>query len=151
MSLNESLNEPVAAQLARLQQTKESLNQCIQIVSEAGELANERSNVFEELDLADNSYEFSVSTVGDLVTARRLKMSGRSRHFGGQVADETVQKAIQALTQLDAEYYKYSNNEQGPRQTSSIFPSQAKDKHTTRQFNDRFGPGTVLAAKTQNS
>ncbi|KAI1845223.1 hypothetical protein JX265_014087 [Neoarthrinium moseri] len=36
MSLNDAFSEPVATQLTRLQQTKDSVSQCIQIVSEAG-------------------------------------------------------------------------------------------------------------------
>ncbi|KAI8234544.1 hypothetical protein K4K57_009360 [Colletotrichum sp. SAR 10_99] len=101
MSLQGALSEPVASQLERLQQTKESLSQCISIVSEAGELANERSNVFEDLTLSDNSYAFSVSTVNDLVTARRLKLNKRSRHFAGRVTAETLHQGVQMLSQLD--------------------------------------------------
>lgn len=142
MSLEETLSEPVSAQLARLQQTKDSVNQCIQIVSEAGELANERSNVFEDITLADNSYAFSVSTVKDLVTARRLNLSGRSRHLGGQVTDETVQKSMEALTQLDKEYMQSSNDAQGRRQNPSATTS--KDPSSSEQFDNRFGPGITL-------
>lgn len=116
MSLQDPMPEAVALQLDRLQETKKSLSQCIRIVSEAGELANERSNVFEDLTLADNSYALSVSTVNELVTARRLNLSGRSRHFGGQVTDETVQKTIEALTRLDAEHLRSSTRTEGLQQ-----------------------------------
>ncbi|OBR05610.1 hypothetical protein CH63R_09730 [Colletotrichum higginsianum IMI 349063] len=145
MSLKEALSEPVAAQLARLQQTKESVSQCIRIVSDAGELAKERSNVFEDLTLADNSYAFSVSTVNDLVTARRLNLSGRSRHVGGQVTNETVQKSMEALTQLDAEYIRSLKETQPRRQASPISTSTSpKEPNNTKQFHDRFGPGVTL-------
>ena len=106
ISLEGTVSEPISAQLERLQQTKESISQCIQIVSEAGEATAERSNVFEDITLADNSYAFSVSTVNDLVVARRVNLKGRSRHFGGQVTDETVQSSMAALTKLDGEYLK---------------------------------------------
>ncbi|GJC89249.1 hypothetical protein ColLi_12087 [Colletotrichum liriopes] len=145
MSLKEALSEPVAAQLARLQQTKESVSQCIQIVSDAGELANERSNVFEDLTLADNSYALSVSTVRDLVTARRLNLSGRSRHVGGQVTNETVQKTMDALTQLDAEYIRSLKDAQPHRQASpSATSTTPKDPKNNKQFHDRFGRGVTL-------
>ncbi|KAH7175959.1 hypothetical protein EDB81DRAFT_633294, partial [Dactylonectria macrodidyma] len=42
--LNDAFSEPVAEQLASLQQTRECISQCIQIVSEAGESANESAN-----------------------------------------------------------------------------------------------------------
>ncbi|GKT52150.1 uncharacterized protein ColSpa_12331 [Colletotrichum spaethianum] len=144
MSLEEVLSEPVSTQLARLQQTKDSISQCIKVVSEAGELANERSNVFEDITLADNSYAFSVSTVNDLVTARQLNLKGRSRHFGGQVTDETVQKSIEALTQLDAEYIRSSNGTQSQQHDPSV--CDLEDPSSAKEFFDRFGPGITLTA-----
>lgn len=143
ISLKDGLSEPVAAQIERLNQVKESVSQCIQIVSDAKESVDERSNVFEEITLADNSYAFSVSTVNDLVTARRLNLSGRSRHFGGQVADETVQRSMDALTQLDAEHLKYLH--QTPRDQGGPNPNSTGD---TKQFHDRFGPGLSLRRET---
>ncbi|KAI5458951.1 hypothetical protein BGZ63DRAFT_360626 [Mariannaea sp. PMI_226] len=145
MSQNDVFSEPVATQLAQLRQTKESISQCIDIVTEAGELVDERSNVFEDITLADNSYAFSVSTVNDLVTARRLNLKGRSRHFGGQVADETVQQAMKALTQLDAVHLKViaQNPNAVPQDGPDSDPRLSGD---TKQFNNRFGPGVPLSA-----
>ena len=147
MSLNDGVSEPVAAQLARLQQTKESISQCIQIVSEARESAEERSNIFEDITLAENSYAFSVSTVNDLVTARRLNLSGRSRHFGGQVTNDTVQKSMEALTNLDAEHLKRLPPTPRGEYSSGTDPTSPSD---TRQFHDRFGPGNSLSIKRTN-
>lgn len=145
-SLTEAFSEPIAAQLARLQQTKESVSQCIRIVSEASDLADERSNIFEDITLENNSYAFSVSTVNDLVLARRLNLTGRSRHFGGQVSDETVQKSLEALTQLDAEHIKFSHlADQGHLQNHSIPPQD--DSETSRRFRDRFGSGVSLSLR----
>ncbi|KAK1521603.1 hypothetical protein CABS01_16507 [Colletotrichum abscissum] len=147
MSLQEDLPEPVISQLDRLQKMKESLSQCIQIVSEAGDQANERSNVFEDLTLAENSYAISVSTVKDLVVARRLNLSGRSRHLGGQVTDETVQKSMEALTQLDLEHLRSSAGTQSRRQAQQT--ESGVSMHATK-FNDRFGPGVTLLARKAN-
>lgn len=96
------MSAPVAAQLARLKETKESISQCIQVVSDAQDLAGERSNIFEDIIIITASYALSVSVVNDLVIARRLNLSNRSRHLGGQVNDETVQRSIEARTQFDA-------------------------------------------------
>ncbi|KAH7308611.1 hypothetical protein B0I35DRAFT_442295 [Stachybotrys elegans] len=144
LSLKGASPEPVAAQLSRLEQTKESINQCIQIVSEARNSATDRSNIFEDLTLAGNSYAFSVSTVHELVTARRLNLEGRSRHFGGQVADETVQRSIEALTQLDREYIRTSSgNEQEEIRAPTVL--DPRDATTHKEFRDRFGPGNSLS------
>ena len=145
--VQEAFSEPVAAQVARLQQTKESVSQCIQIVSEASELADERSNVFEDITLADNSYAFSVSTVSDLVIARRLNLKDRSRHFGGQMSDETVQKSMEALTQLDAEHIKSSQQLTGRGRGQYHSAQEPDNSESTRQFHDRFGPGVPLSLR----
>lgn len=147
VSLDEACSETVATQLARLQQTQESIRQCIKIVSEAKDIADERVNVFEDITLTDNSYAFSVSTVNDLVTARRLVLKGRSRHFGGQVTDETVQKSIDALTQLDVQHIRSQqhtgDSSQGVSDTDASKPKNAPSDF--QHFHDRFGPGISLS------
>ncbi|KAH7014455.1 uncharacterized protein B0I36DRAFT_49904 [Microdochium trichocladiopsis] len=141
MSLDESLSDSIAEQLALLQQTKDSIHQCIEIVSEAGKLVDERSNVFEDITLADNSYAFSVSTVNDLVTARRLVLKGRSRHFGGQVTDDTVVKSIEALTNLDLEHLKST------RDTEKNTPDSASDSRVSPEYLGRYGPGVTVSSR----
>ena len=103
MSSKDQLSEPDSTQLTRLQETKESIHQCIQVVAEAREASVmvERRNVFEDITMAGNTYDFSISTVGDLVTARRINLTGRSRHIGGQISDDSYQKTIAAIAQLD--------------------------------------------------
>ncbi|KAI0125270.1 hypothetical protein BJ170DRAFT_497581 [Xylariales sp. AK1849] len=82
---NSPMSVPTATQLAQLQDTKDSIRQCISVVSSASnDLVIERRNVFEDITMADDTYDFSVSTVGDLVTARRINLKGRARHVGGQ-------------------------------------------------------------------
>ena len=151
VSLDEASSETVASQLARLQQTKESISQCIQVVSEASQMAEERSNVFEDITLADNSYAFSVSTVNDLVAARRLNLKGRSRHFGGQVSNETVQKSMEALTNLDKEHIRSSrlagDTSPDPHSDASRPENPPRD---FRLFDQRFGPGTPLSVGKTN-
>ncbi|KAG4275401.1 hypothetical protein FPRO04_14387 [Fusarium proliferatum] len=112
------LSEQEATQLAQLQETKESLRQCMRVVADAGEaLSNERCNVFEDITMADSSYGISVSTVKDLVVARRLNLSGQARYLGGQISDESYQRTIDGLTQLDLESAKSGG--QGIGQTPS--------------------------------
>ena len=102
MESKAQLSEGDATQLVQLQQVKESIRQCMNVVVEADEtLTNERRNVFEDITMADESYGISVSTVKDLVSARRINLRGRSRHLGGQISDESYQKTIEALTRLD--------------------------------------------------
>ncbi|RBA11871.1 hypothetical protein FPRO05_14150 [Fusarium proliferatum] len=140
--------ETTAAQLARLQQIKESIGNCIEVVSDANKTADERSNVFEDIRLADNSYAITVSTVNELVMARGLDLKDRSRYLGGQVTDKTVQESIAALTKLDSQnlvslQQKHQDRGQVLSQADAI--KVGKVPKDTQPFVDRFGPGVSLS------
>lgn len=86
------------AELAQLRETKESLQQCIRVISDADEtLASERQNIFEDITLSGQSLNFAISTTGDLVTARRINLTDHSRNVGGQISDDSFQKAVDAF------------------------------------------------------
>lgn len=78
-------SKETAEELERLQATRDSICQCIRVLSDANEDTTEieRHNVFEDITLADSSYFFTVSTVGDLVTAKRVNLTSRSYSIGG--------------------------------------------------------------------
>ncbi|KAI6284164.1 hypothetical protein MCOR27_002919 [Pyricularia oryzae] len=96
------LHGDATAQIESLEETKTAIRQCIYVVSDADEtVRKERRNVFADITMADNSYAFSVSIVGDLVTARGFHFSGRARHIGGQISDESYQMTVDAFTKLD--------------------------------------------------
>lgn len=104
-----SLSEQEVTQFAQLRETKESIRQCMNVVADAGEaLSDERCNIFEDITMTDSSYGISVSTVKDLVIARRINLSGQARYLGGQISDESYQRTIDGLTQLDIENAKAS-------------------------------------------
>lgn len=112
------LSDGDAIQLAQLQETKESLRQCMNVVADAGDtlsdtVANERCNVFEDITVTGNSYNVSVSTVKDLVVARRINLSGQARSLGGQMSDESYQKTIDGLTNLDLESARANRQDAG--------------------------------------
>jgi hypothetical protein len=87
-----SLSEQEVTQFAQLQETKESIRQYMRVVADAGEaLGDERCNIFEDITMTDSSYGISVSTVKDLVVARRINLSGQARYLGGQISDESYE------------------------------------------------------------
>jgi len=135
-----SLSKADAADLAQLQVTKESIRQCIKVVSDADDtLVIQRQNLFEDITLSDDALNFTISTVGDLVTARRINLTGRSLNVGGQISDESYQKSIDAISRRDV---------------SSVLPIvQKPDKpnstdeqvSTESEFHGRHGPGVKLS------
>lgn len=150
VSLTDAGSETIGAQLARLQQIKESIGNCIEVVSDANNTADERSNVFEDVKLADNSYAITVSTVNQLVMARGLDLQGHSRYLGGQVTDETVQQSILALTKLDTENAVNSQPTHQGRGHRSLGangrdPNRTPNDDDNGQFQDRFGRGFSLS------
>lgn len=153
MSSSTSISDDATEQFAKLQETRASLRQCIDVVSDASNnLAKERRNVFENISMADNSYEFSVSTIGDLVTARQLHLKGRSRHIGGQISSQDYQKSIDALTRLDMEHIRATQPLVEDRSQPKQEGSQPKQEGSQPEvpaiameyFHDRYGRGVRL-------
>jgi hypothetical protein len=144
MRSKDQLSEPDATQLIQLQETKESIHKCIQVVAEAseGSIVVERRNVFEDITMADDTYDFSISTVGDLVTARRIHLTGRSRHVAGQLSNESYQKTIDAFTKLDV-----GSGEQSTQGLSdTISASELEKEGSIRSVFGRYGPGNTLSS-----
>lgn len=142
MKLKTDLSEDDINELAQLRETKESIHQCMNVVAHAGEdLAKERANVFEDITMADNAYGITVSTVKDLVFARRVNVQGQARYVGGQIDEASYNATITALTDLDRGSVHY-----GGRDTSSVSSKDevANKAMISRAFLDRHGPGVKL-------
>jgi hypothetical protein len=150
-------------QLAQLQETKDSIRQCIEVVSSANETAEiERRNVFEDITMADDAYDFSVSTIGDLVTARRIHLTGRSRHVAGQLTSPDYQATVDAIKMVDLHHQrgtqdvKEENNYQPPvrdDREDHDYKSPESGANGTRgeatRFNSRYGRGYQLPTDQQ--
>jgi len=163
MSSTTPSSENVFVQLAQLQETKESIRQCIKVVSDADETADiERRNVFEDITMADEAYNFSVSTFGDLITARRMHLTGRSRNIGGQLTSIDYQVTVEALKSIDLKHQRSSqdgkeeNNHGFPAPDAmeggnhdSSAPGAKSGQEGTRGFSSRYGRGYQLPALQQ--
>ncbi len=146
MVASNPVSKEMAEELERLQATKDSIHQCIRVISDASDETAEieRQNLFEDITLADNSYSFTVSTVGDLVTARRINLSGRSYNVGGQITDEGFQKAIEAFTKEGLRSAEDSR-QGGP---GPILEAGRKGGDSRGEFHSRHGRGVPLASTT---
>jgi len=116
-------SENTSLQLTQLQKIKESISQCIKVVSDVDETPDiDRQNVFEDITMADEAYNFSVSTFGDLTTARRIHLTGKSRHIAGQLFGEGYQATTEAAKMIDLQYQRHSHD--GGEETSHESPAQ---------------------------
>ncbi|KAF4431464.1 beta-lactamase [Fusarium acutatum] len=142
MKLKTDLSEDDINELAQLRETKESIQQCMNVVAHAGEdLTRERANVFEDITMADNAYGITVSTVKDLVYARRVNVQGQARYVGGQIDEASYNATITALTDLDRGSAQY-----GGRDITSVSSKDevANKAVPSRAFLERHGPGVKL-------
>jgi hypothetical protein len=75
----------------------ESIRQCLNICMHASEEAEKvRVNIVEDITTAEDSRQVLVSTIGDLITARRVDAGARSLQCIGQMSDETLQQLSRA-------------------------------------------------------
>ena len=132
------MSTQMAAELQRLRAEKDAIGGCMRLVATARGDAEtaERHNVFEDIHLADSSFSFTVSTIGELVTARRINLSGGSCNVGGQISDESFIAAVENLTR----------NGQRPVQDTRPASSATTrvEKRVNAGFQDRYGPGVQL-------
>jgi conjugal transfer/entry exclusion protein len=77
----------------RLQEEIESIKQCLAICTQASEKADQvRTNVFEDVSAAKDAHQLIISTLGDLILAKRVTAGLGSDQWLGQASDATIQQ-----------------------------------------------------------
>jgi hypothetical protein len=94
----------------------------------ATEANKDRTNFFEDISTADDGHQILVSTIGDLISARRVTAGARSRQWLGQMSDETIQKLSQ--------YLNFAATEE----------SQEPQTGNSGHFEGRYGVGLKLSS-----
>lgn len=86
------LSGELSSELEGIKEEMDSVKQCISICMQASKRANqERTNVFEDVSTADDGHQVLVSTIGDLISAKRVTAGSRSVQWLGQMSDEALQ------------------------------------------------------------
>ena len=99
MAVANLVSKDTAVELKRLLATMDSIHQCINVISDAdNSRVIERRSIFEDVTLADDAYKCTISTVGDLVNARRVNLTGRSRNdIGGQISNKSYHRTSKSF------------------------------------------------------
>ncbi|KAL4772509.1 hypothetical protein BDW60DRAFT_38738 [Aspergillus nidulans var. acristatus] len=85
------VSDQVTCELQKIKEEKETISQCLTICSDASSLSEStRVNVFEEVTSMDDTKQVLVSTIGDLLNAKKITTGMRSLQLIGQMSDETV-------------------------------------------------------------
>jgi hypothetical protein len=93
-----NISNEEGAEQERMKEERDCIKQSLDICTEAFRQANqERTNVFEDISMADNGYQVLVSTVGDLISARRVTVGSGSLQIVGQMSDDSLQQFSQDL------------------------------------------------------
>ncbi|KAE8381498.1 hypothetical protein BDV26DRAFT_78010 [Aspergillus bertholletiae] len=87
------LNSQGTSRLDLIREERDSIAQCLNICADASNIAGTaRTNVFENVESADDSHQLVVSTIGDLISAKHIITGSRSVQWLGQISDDTLQK-----------------------------------------------------------
>lgn len=84
------------------------------------------------------------------MTARRLTLNGRSRHIGGQSSDESYQKTIEAINNLDMQNLG-SIHQLARLYGQAVSTPKVEDAEGTKQFSGRYGRGVKLLSSVERS
>ncbi|KAH7379010.1 hypothetical protein BKA64DRAFT_585480 [Cadophora sp. MPI-SDFR-AT-0126] len=84
-----------ASEQEKIKEELDSIKQCLAICAQASTQADKECvNVFEDIFTADDGHQVLVSTIGDLISARRVTAGVRSRQWLGQISDKTLQQLL---------------------------------------------------------
>jgi hypothetical protein len=85
-------------ELQRSQSDYDSVKKALEVCSEASERATElRINQFEDVTMAEDGNQIIVSTIGDLISAKRINAGARSNQWLGQMSDQSLQGMTNAF------------------------------------------------------
>lgn len=99
-----NISNEQAAEQERLKEERDCIKQSLDICTEASKQASqERTNVLEDISMADDGYQLLVSTVGDLISAKRVTIGSRSLQMFGQMSDTSLQQLSRGLSHTSAE------------------------------------------------
>ena len=133
------LPRDTSEELEKLQATKQTIHNCAgAILNASADAQIERYNIFEDITVAENSFSFTISTIGGLVKARGLTITGGSYNVGGQITDEGFEKALEAFTRLELEPVQHA------RSTTAASKQYGKQVSTGSDFHKRHGRGMPL-------
>jgi predicted nucleic acid-binding Zn-ribbon protein len=86
-------NEENIAGRRRIQEEIDSAKECLAVCAQASEHADKvRTNVFEDVTAAQNSDQVVVSTLGDLISAKRITAGVGATQWLGQMSDTSLQQ-----------------------------------------------------------
>ncbi|CAG8092626.1 unnamed protein product [Penicillium salamii] len=83
-----------AAAMQQIQEERNSTAQCLTICADATKHSEEiQSNIFEDITSGHDSQQYVISSIGQLITAKRINTGSRSLLMLGQMSDDTIRQS----------------------------------------------------------
>lgn len=115
-----------AVEQQRIQEQIDGIKQCLAICDQNSlKASQERINIFEDIVMAEDGKQVIVSTIGDLISAKRVTAGAGSMQVLGQMSDDSVQH-------LSREHVR------------TLTEKSTKPQLGDRQFETRYGAGVKL-------
>jgi hypothetical protein len=126
-STPDATSHRIAGDFQKVKEERDTMAQSVEVCADASDLPkNSRVNVFEDVASLDDAQQVLVSTIGNLLNAKRISTGARSLQVLGQMSDETLQ-------------YIYSR-QNGPREGVVVGVEQKEGN----DFRKRYGTGRSI-------
>jgi Fungal N-terminal domain of STAND proteins len=90
-----SMTDEDVTERERVQEEKDSTKKCLAICTQASEHADQvKTNVFEDVSAAKDAHQVIVSTLGDLISAKRVTAGVGATQLLGQMSDASLQQLL---------------------------------------------------------
>jgi hypothetical protein len=102
--VNATIRQPAdsserAAEIKTIREEIESVQQSLAICAKASEqTTSDRVNIYEEIEVGEEGSQIIVSTIGDLIAARKVTAGARATQVLGQMNDQSLQSFSRART-----------------------------------------------------
>ncbi|KAJ9667257.1 hypothetical protein H2201_002458 [Coniosporium apollinis] len=133
LSRGTSMQDEDVAEQKRAQEEKESIKQCLAICAQASEHADQvRANVFEDVSADQNAHQVIISTLGDLISAKRVSAGVGATQWLGQMSDASLQQL---------------SRDRGVDLSgrTAVERSMREQNKTVAKFEDQYGAGHKLS------
>ncbi|KAF2257434.1 hypothetical protein BU26DRAFT_446892 [Trematosphaeria pertusa] len=136
------------AERERLQEERDSKKQMLAICAQAFEHAEKtRTSYYEDIRLTDDAHKVAVSTVGDLISAKRITAGARSTLWMGQMSDASLQQLSRdRVRTTPTREPPTSESPTGEPTTGELSTKEAVQSHG--QFEGRYGTGRRLSRES---
>ncbi len=136
-------SEDEVADLARLQEERETIHQCMDICSKADNHLKESVSTIDNYATGD-AIQFMVSTNGRIIHGKNRGLGWRTRQVGGYLSDTAVVSLSRDMSRTS---FQNTGNDSSFSQSNTV-PDDTVKSDPGSEFRERHGRGIMLVSKS---